>query len=37
MIGKLKKCQQNFDQAQKLEKNYAELAQIRFKLLEVGY
>ncbi len=35
MIGKIKKCQYNFDQAQRLEKGYIDLAQNKFKLLEV--
>ncbi len=35
MVGKIKKCQHNFDQAQRLEKGYIDLAQNKFKLLEV--
>jgi hypothetical protein len=37
MISKIKKCQHNFDQAQRLEKGYIDLAQNKFKLLEVYY
>ena len=35
MNARIKKCQQNFEQAQKFDKEYTLLASTSFKLLEV--